>query len=101
MLENVHEQKDASFKVSEAMETINSVTDDVNAKSKKVISGNSQIKAEIFKLHEIAEQLAHSISELRNNAQSIYNAATKSVSISVKNAAYIDTVSCEIKKLQI
>lgn len=101
MLENVHEQKDASFKVSEAMETINSVTDDVNAKSQKVISGNSQIKTEIFKLHEIAEQLAHSISELRNNAQSIYNAATKSVSISVKNAAYIDTVSCEIKKLQI
>ena len=100
-MEVMREQECGGKEVLRAMETINSVTAEVQSGSQAMLRGGKGVAAEMHKLNEMTQIITDSMNKMAA-ATSQINAAIQDVStVSQKNKRSADTLVYEVGKFKV
>ncbi|MGP1594373.1 MAG: methyl-accepting chemotaxis protein, partial [Treponema sp.] len=101
LMEAMREQENGSREVFNAIKTINTVTNEVQAGSGEMLKGGEGIAEEIRKLDDLTRIIADSMNKMADGAVQITNAVQGVNKITQKNKASIDALAVEVGKFKI
>ncbi|MGP1454556.1 MAG: CZB domain-containing protein [Treponema sp.] len=97
----MHQQNSGSGRIMTAMETIGEVTSNVRRNSQEMLSNSNLVSEEMERLRKMSNDIADNVSEMAAGALQINNAVDEVTEIAQKNKASIENLSVEVSKFKV
>ncbi|MGP1576244.1 MAG: methyl-accepting chemotaxis protein [Treponema sp.] len=100
LTDSIQQQENCSNKVLTTIKTIDTVTQEVQAGSKEMLTGGESVAAEMRKLDELTRVITESMNEMASGTKQINNAVQEVNEITQKNKGAIDSLAAEVGKFK-
>ena len=97
----MQEQKDGSAQIVQAMQHIESMTEEIKTSSHAMIGSSSLVSQEMERLSMLSDSIANSMNEMASGAVQISNAESEINDISQTNKQSIRNVVKEVGKFKV
>lgn len=101
IMEAMQEQEKASKEILQSMNTINTVTMEVQSGSDEMLKGGTQVASEIKRLYSLSERITHNMEEMAHNTVLINNAVQQVNEISIKTKDAMILLSNEVEQFKV
>lgn len=101
IMEAMQEQEKASKEILQSMNTINTVTMEVQSGSDEMLKGGTQVASEIKRLYSLSERITHNMEEMAHNTVKINDAVQQVNEISINTKDAMIVLSNEVEQFKV